>query len=865
MFNLSAIFHKNRAEQEMDDELHFHLEKQIEQNIAQGMSPEEARYAALRQFGNLGAVEEDCRDSWGVRLINELGQDIRYGLRQLRRNPGFTAVAVLTLALGIGANTAIFSVVNAVLLRPLAYKDPDRLVSIWAQIPSMHISGAFVEYNTFIDYWRAQSQSFQSMTAYTPLWVNLTSGGDPQRVLAFRVNAGFLSMAGIRPEWGREFLASEDQPGAPHVAMVSHRLWMERFGGEQNLIGRAITFDKTIYTVVGIMPANFDLYDREAGLYMPIAASPARAAGQPSVGVYARLKPGVSLEAAQAEINGLCGRWVAATHYPRDWGARVWRLHDYAVRDVRMSLAVLAIAVGLVLLIACANVASLLLARASARQREMTIRSALGAGAGRIVRQLLSESLVLGVAAGALGLFAAWGIARALAAGPGYLPFQDNVAIDAPVLWFTLGATLLTVLLFGLAPGLAAARGGIAGRLQGDSRTGEGTRQSRAREILVVTEVSLALLLAIGAALTARSLMRLRAVDLGFKAEGVLTASLTLPEENYAKPQARVNFFQTLLERVRAIPGVKAAGMASHLPFSYSKSGGDVVIEGAPPRQPGDKLIVFQRSIDSGYFQAMQVPLLRGRFFNAHDPAGQPVAIINQSMAQRCWPNQNPVGKRFGDGKDHWMTVVGVVASMRQTSLADEPDMESYVPYPQSPGSTMGLALRTTMNPTLLAPALRSAVAEQDKELPVSEIGTIVTNIAHSTRERRLTVALFAAFALLALMLAAVGIYGVISFSVARRTHEIGVRMALGAQKSDVLRMVVGQGLKLALIGVAVGIAGALALTRFLSSLLYGVKPTDPLTFIAVSLILIAVAMLACYIPARRAAKVDPMVALRYE
>jgi putative ABC transport system permease protein len=571
------------------------------------------------------------------------------------------------------------------------------------------------------------------------------------------------------------------------------------------------------------------------------------------------------VEAAQAEINGLCGRWIAATHYPRDWGARVWRLHDYAVRDVRMSLAALAVAVGLVLLIACANVASLLLARAAARQREMTIRSALGASAGRIVRQLLSEGLVLGVAAGALGLFAAWCVAHTLAAAPGYLPFQDTVVIDAPVLWFTLGATLLTMLLFGLAPGLAAARGGIAGRLQGDSRTGEGIHQSRAREILVVAEVSLALLLAIGATLTARSLMRLQAVDLGFKAEGVLTASLTLPEENYAAPQARVNFFEALLKRVRTIPGVKAAGMVSHLPFGYSKSGGDVVVEGAPPRQPGEKLIVFQRSIDPGYFQAMQVPLLRGRFFNAHDPAGPPVAIINETMARRCWPNQDPVGKRFGDGKAHWTTVVGVVADMRQTSLADGPDMESYIPYRQAPGFTMGLALRTTMNPALLAPELRYAVAEEDKELPVSEIGTIVGNIAHSTRERRLTAALFAAFAVLAMVLAAVGIYGVISFSVARRTHEIGVRMALGAERHDVLRLIIGQGLKLALIGVATGIAGALALTRFLASLLYGIAPTDPITFTAVSLVLVGVALLACYIPARRAAKVDPMVALRYE
>jgi putative ABC transport system permease protein len=797
--------------------------------------------------------------------MGTLIQDLKFGMRQLRRNPGFTVVAIITLALGIGVNAVIFSVINAVLLRPLAYKDPDRIVSIWAGIPSMNISGAFVEYNTFTDYWRAQSHSFESMIAYTPVFANLVTGGEPERVLAFRVNAGFMEMAGIRPEAGRAFLPSEDQPGAPRVAMVTHSLWMRRFGGDPTLIGRPIVVDRNSYTVVGIVPANFDLYDREAGLYMPIAASTARVAGEPSVGVHARLKPGISVEAAQAEISGLCRRWVQATHYPKDWGARVWRLHDYAVRDVRLSLVVLAIAVGLVLLIACANVAGLLLARAASRQREIAIRSAMGAGAGRIVRQLLSESLLLSLMAGAVGLFAAWGGARALAAAPGYLPFQDTVAIDAPVLWFTLGATMLTVLLFGLAPGLAASRAGLATHLQESGRTGEGFRHSRLREILVVTEVALALLLAIGAALTARSLMRLQAVDPGFNADGVLTASLTLPEENYSKPETRVNFFQTLLERLRAVPGVKAVSMVSHLPFSYSKSGGDVVIEGAPPRQAGEKLIVFNRSIDAGYFQAMQVRLLRGRYFNENDPVGSGVAIINETMARRCWPKQDPVGKRFGDGKDHWLTVVGVVANMRQMSLADEPDMESYVPYRQSPGFTMGLVLRTTMDPLRLAPPLRSAIAKQDKELPVSEIGTIVGNIAHSTRERRLTVAMFAAFALLALALAAVGIYGVIAYSVARRTHEIGIRMALGAEKNDVLRMVVGQGLKLALIGVAIGVIGALALTRFLASLLYGVKPTDPVTFVAVSVILTAVALLACYIPARRAAKVDPMVALRCE
>jgi putative ABC transport system permease protein len=797
--------------------------------------------------------------------MHTLIQDLKYAVRILSKSPGFAAVAVITLALGIGANAAMFSVVNAVLLRPLAYKDPDGLVSIWAEIPSMNISGAFVEYNTFADYWRAQSRSFQSMTAYTPVWVNLTSGGDPERVFAIQVNAGFLSMIGAAPEAGRDFLASEDQPGAPRVAMVSHRLWVRRFGGDPALVGRAIVLDRNSYSVVGILPASFDFYSQDADLYFPIAASTARVAGEPSVGVHARLKPGASVKEAQAEIDGLCRRWVQATHYPKDWAARVWRLRDYAVRDVRVSVVILAVAVGLVLLVACANVASLLLARAASRQREIAIRSTLGASPGRIVRLLLSESALLSLTAGALGLLIAWGGVRALAAAPGYLPYQDALMIDAPVLWFTLGAAVLTTVLFGLAPGLAAAHAGLAESLREGSCAGEGIRHIRLREVLVVTEVALALLLAISAALTARSLIRLQAVDPGFNADGVLTASLTLPEENYAKPEQRVNLFQSLLERLRTMPNVQAAGMVSHLPFSYSKSGGDVTIEGAPPPRPGEKLIVFGRSIDPEYFRAMKVRLLRGRFFDAHDTGGPPVAIINETMARRCWPNLDPVGKRFGDGRDHWLTVVGVVADLRQTSLADEPDMESYVPYRQSPEPAMGLVLRTTMDPLRLAPTLRTAVGELDKELPVSEIGSLVGNIAHSTRERRFTVWLLASFALLALVLAAVGIYGVISYSVARRTREIGVRMALGAVRGRILGMVVGRALLLGGAGVVIGIAGALALTHFLRAILYGVTATDPSVFAGVSLFLLVVAALAGYVPARRATRVDPMVALRYE
>ena len=797
--------------------------------------------------------------------MSTLFQDVRYGLRMLSKNPGFTVVAVLTLALGIGANTAMFSVVNTVLLRPLPYKDPARLVGIWAGIPSMNISGAFVEYNTFAEYWRAGSHSFQSMVAYSPEWVNMTSDGEPERLFTYRVNAGFLGMIGATPEAGREFLAEEDQPGAPRVAMVSHRLWMRRFGGAPTLVGRTLVLDRNTYTVVGILPADFDFYDREADLYLPIAASTARARGEPSVGVNARLKPGVSVEAAQAEIDELSHRWVEDTGYPKDWGGRVWRLHDYAVREVRPSVVILSVAVGLVLLIACANVANLLLARAATRQREVAVRTALGASAGRILRQLLAESAVLALLAGGLGLLVAWGGVRVLANGPGYLPFQDTLRIDAPVLWFTLGAALLTTLLFGLAPALAAVPTSLAENLQEGGRTGEGKVRGRLREALVVAEVALALLLAIGAALTARSLMRLQAVEPGFRADGVLTAYLTLPGATYPKPEERVNFFRTLVDRVQRIPNVQSASIVSHLPFSNTKSGGDVIIEGGAPLRPGERLIVFQRSIDPDYFRTMQVGLLRGRFFERTDPTGPAVAIINQAMARRCWPGQDPVGKRFGDGKKQWVTVVGVVADMRQTSLAAEPDMESYIPYSEYPGATMGLVVRTSMDPLQLAPALRKAVGELDRELPLSDIGTLAGNVSHSTRERRFSVALFGAFALLALVLAGVGIYGVISYSVSRRIREMGVRMALGAAPGQIVSSVLGGAGRLIAAGIAAGAALTVALRPAFHALIFGVSPVDGVSLAGAAAVLAVVSLLAALVPARRAAGIDPMESMRME
>ena len=790
---------------------------------------------------------------------------ITYAVRALMRTPGVVATVVVTLALGIGANTAMFSVINAVLLRPLPYKDPDRLVSLWAQIPSMNIYGAFVEYNTFVEYWRAQSKSFESMWAYTPETANLTSTQNPERLYLCRVNAGFLRMIGSKPEYGREFSPDEDQPGAARVAMLSHRLWVRSFGGDRAVLGSQLVMDQKTYTVVGVVPAGFDFYGPEMDVYAPFAASPARVHGMPSVGVHARLKAGVSLSAAQAEIDGLCRRWVQDMHYPSGWGARVWRLHDHAVREVRSSLLVLAACVGLVLLIACANVANLLLARSSHRQREIAIRSALGAGPGQIVRQLLGEYAVLAFAAAGLGLLAAWGVVRALVAIPGYIPFQEAVSLDARALCFTLGMAVMTTLLFGMAPATAAVRINMTETLQEGGRSGDGARRSALRSVLVVLEVALALILAIGATLMVRSLIRLQAVNPGFNPDGVLAASLTLPEEAYSKPGQRINFYKSLIERLKAIPGIKSASTVSHLPFSNSKTGESILVEGAAPPPDGHKPIVFFRRIDPTYFQTLEVPLLKGRFFDDHDPARGPIAIINDSMARRCWPGQDPIGKRFGSDGKTWLTVVGVVADLHQTSLADKPDLEAYFPYAEVPEPAMAVVIRTTMDPLRFARSLRNAVHELDRELPVSEVRTLAGDIAHSTRERRFTAALIAGFAALAVVLAAVGIYGLVSYTVACRTREIGVRMTLGAGRSTILAMVVNRALLLAGAGVAIGAAGSLALTRLLRSMLFGVSATDPAVFAGVSLFLLAVAAFAGYLPARRAARVDPLVALRHE
>ncbi len=779
----------------------------------------------------------------------------------MARNPGMTAVAVLALALGIGANTAMFSVVNTVLLRPLPFKDPDRLLWLWPTNPSRSFPFAFTDYSIFSE-WR-KCQSLESISAYSPGSANLTTGGDPDRIALMRVNSPFFSMLGVRPFLGRDFLPEEDVRGARRVAILDYKLWQRRFGSDPKAINRQMQLDGEPYTIVGVLPAGFEFTGRETDLFVPIARSTSRTEEHLSVGAYARLKPGATAKRVEAEIDAVYRALEKeAPHALKGWTVRAWRVRDFMVRDVRLSLLVLLGAVALVLLIACANVANLLLARAGSRQRELAMRTALGAGRGRLIRQLLTESTLLGLLGGGVGLLLAWwGVKLLPLVGPERFPFLKEASIDIRVLGFTLAATLLTGLLFGAAPALSASRARVYETLkEGGAGTGESLGRNRFRSALVVAEVALALLLMIGASLMMRSLLRLQETRPGFNPEGLLTASISLPMSKYPEPAQRAAFYNRMLDRIEVIPGVKAASMTSSLPLSGHNQGVGLVIEGAPPPRPGEVPILYTRSVDRRYFQAMQVPLKRGRFFTEQDSGAVRVAVINETMAKRYWPDKDPVGKRFGNGRD-WITVVGVAGDLRHMSLAQTPDPEYFEPYPQNPRPEMVLTVRTGADPMRLAPALRAAVREVDSDQPVSRLGSMSERVSESTASRRFSVALLAIFAALALALAAVGIYGVISFSVTRRTREIGIRMAMGARTGDVVRMVVGQAVLLAAIGVALGIAGGLALTRVIGSLLYNVSATDPATFVAVSLVLIGVAALASYIPARRAARIDPTVA----
>jgi putative ABC transport system permease protein len=805
-----------------------------------------------------------------------LVQDLRHGARLLLRSPGFTAIAVATLAIGIAANTAVFSVVNTLLIQPLPYRDADRLAVVWEHNLPRDKKNNVVSPGNFM-HWREMQRSFEDMAAISgtigsSFSVTVTGAGEPEEVPVQLVTASFFSVLGVNPALGRPFTIEEDRPFS-NVVVISDRLWRRKFSGDPDLLRKAITIDGTPRELVGIMPPGFSYLDKTVDVWLPMGfTAEARNPRGRWINVSGRLNPGVTFEQAQQDMTRVHAE--LSRMFPDSntgWTARVVPLHEELAGNVRPALLILLSAVAFVLLIACANVANLLLARATSRQRELAVRAALGAGRLRIVRQLLAESLVLAIVGGVTGLLlAGWGLTVLRAVVAQKLPIQrlEAVGIDGWVLGFTLFISLCTGLVFGLVPALSVSGSALNDALKDGGRSGSAARGNRMRATFVIGEVALALVLLVGAGLLIRSFVNLLNTSPGFEAERTLTLDVSLPRSRYGDNAKRIDFFRRLLERVTALPGVEAAGSVSFLPLTGlgAATGYEVVGQPIPPK--GEEPVCDVRVATNGYFKALGIPLIRGRWFNEEDPNDiSNRVIINEAMARRHWPNEDPIGKRI---KISWNDtredeIVGVVGDVRHTSLETEPRAMNYWPYRRFPYNTMTLAVKTSGKPTSYVNSITSIVRNMDPLLAVSDIRTMEQVIGDSVAQRRLTMLMLAIFAGAALVLAAVGIYGVIAYSVTQRTQEIGIRMALGANRRDVVWMVVKNAMVLTGTGIALGALGGLALTRLMRELLFHVRPADPMTFVAVAAVLATVALAASFFPGRRAARVDPLIALRAE
>jgi predicted permease len=877
--SIRALFLRNKLETELDSELRFHLESQIDSNIRAGMSPETARQSALREFGAIELAKEECRDERGTQFLDQLWQDVRFGARMLRKNPGFAAVAVLTLALGIGANSAIFSVVEDVVLAPLPYSQPDRLVAVWES--NYHTPKMGASYLDFHD-WQHSAQSFQQMGAFTTQDYDLSAPGTPEHLDGNLISANFFSMLGAKPALGHEFSSEEDRPGGAAAVIISDRLWRNRFSANPAALGRNITLDGVDHTIVGILPSDFQFINGHPDVFTPAGQGLLTLVNERTIHAFeaiARLKPGVTTAQAQIEMSAIQNNLDAL--YPatdKGIGSVLVPLQTQIVGNAGSTLLIVLGASGLVLLIACANVASLLLARATTRSREFAIRSALGASRARVIRQLLTESVILSFSGGALGLvIAKWGLSALLAAAPNNLPSNASIGLNAPVLLFTFGVSIAVGVLFGLAPALKSSRSDIQSVLKEAGRGSTGTHH-RAQSSLVVVQMALTLVLLVSAGLLFRTIHHLWNINPGFDTQHTITFKVGLPPSVNANPAEIGVVYRQLIERIREIPGVQAADFTNIVPLSEQDNGTPFWIgqQKLTSTAEAPRLLMFWTGAD--YLKSIGIPLLEGRFFNAADTVNSPqVIVIDSTLARTYFPDKDPVGQTITINIWGKARVIGIVGHVTHWGL-DRPNFytqnQAYGSFYQLPGPAMSLfkdqtiLVHTPLAAATVAPEIRNVVQTMGSGEPIFNIQTIQEIVSRSMSPQRFPMILLGAFAGLALLLASVGIYGVISYSVTLRVHEIGIRMALGAEKRNIFRMVIEHGLQLAIAGLAIGAASALILARLLSSfshLLYGIGASDPLTFGAVSFLLTCVAILACYVPARRATRVDPMTALRNE
>jgi putative ABC transport system permease protein len=880
---LRALFRRADVESELDEELQYHLDRQIDEYVARGMHPASARTLALRAMGGVERRKEEMRDTRGWNWLDGIRRDTRYALRVLRRSPSFAAVAALTLALGIGASAAIFSVVDAVLLRPLPYREADRLLFL-------EHAGGTVAAATFLD-WKAGSRKVERMSAAESWSPNLTGGDKPERISAIRLTVDHLPMLGISPLLGRFFLPEEEHAGAHRVIVLGHGVWQRRFAGDSTVVGRAIPVDGELYTIIGVMPAGFrfvPLWAEEAQLAAPLVLDARRTDRRgSSLRVFGRLGGDVPLAEARSDLAAV-GERLAREHPQADQRVDVVPLQEAVVGSIRPALLILLGAVGLVLLIACANVAHLQLMRASAREREFAVRAALGGSRQRLLQQSLVESAILSLVGGALGLaLAAVGVRALIALAPaGRLPRVEAVGIDARVLTFALATAALSALIFGLGPALAVSRRDVHDTLRDGARgAGDSGRRRRVRAALVVSELAMALVLVATAGLVVRSFQSMRAVDPGYDVRHVVSMMVSVKGTKQATPvERRSAFLDGLLRQVRALPGVEDASAINHLPMHGDHWRFPYTAEGRSQKRSDPPAAASFRIVYPGYFRTMRIPILLGRDFGADDLAGRAhVVVINESMARRRWPNESPIGRRISvddpKGGADWYSVIGVVKEVRQGSLTEGTSEEMYFPYLPSPSEgtiplrlanflspvSMTLVIRTGSDPAALIAAVEAVVHSMERDAPVSDVTTMAQVLSREFAQPRFYLLVFGAFGAVALLLAVVGVYGVISYSVARRTREIGLRVALGAPPSGPFRLVVGQGMRLAILGIGIGLAAALGATRYLRSVLFGVEPTDPMTLGAAIGLLGVTALAACCVPAWRASRVDPMVVLRGE